>query len=310
MALSSLMREQQSSDTAQATATQATAQAATAQATATQATATQATTQATTAQVTAAQATTTQATAPLTGIAVLITRPAAQGEGLAAAITALGGTPLSFPSLAILPPSDPTAVRRQLATLARYHLIFFVSSNAVHHTLALLDPPLPRHCQLAAVGAATAAALHRAGLEVALQPGGNYNSEYLLAQPQLQQMHGKRVLIVRGNGGRELFADTLRQRGAQVDYLEVYRRALPHYPHDHRPWRESQIITATSSEILTNLLQLAAPEQQRLYPQPLIVVAQRTAVEARELGFQRVILAARAADQAILEALIRYQSEG
>jgi uroporphyrinogen-III synthase len=85
--------------------------------------------------------------------------------------------------------------------------------------------PACRH-QVFAVGPGTARALQAHGLDSIITPDGQ-DSEALLALPQLADVAGKRVVIVRGVGGRALLADTLRARGAQVDFMECYRRMRP-----------------------------------------------------------------------------------
>ena len=138
-------------------------------------------------------------------------------------------------------------------------------------------------------------------------PGERYDSETLLAMPELADMRGQRVLIVRGEGGRTLFAETLRARGAEVAFAEVYRRLRPDF--DPAPllthWDDQvALVTATSGEVLANLLEMLGPEGRApLLATPLVVVAERTATAARELGFARVAVAERAEDEAIVEAL-------
>jgi uroporphyrinogen-III synthase len=159
------------------------------------------------------------------------------------------------------------------------------------------------------VGAATASTLEAAGRVPDLVPAGRFDSESLLALSALADLTDRRVLIVRGEGGRDLLGDTLRARGAELAYAEVYRRTLPNA--DPAPllasWKQTvQMVTATSGEILDNLLTLVGPEGRGLLlTTPLVVVSERTAKSAREIGFQRVELADRASDAAILYALCR-----
>ncbi|WP_296815495.1 uroporphyrinogen-III synthase [Thiobacillus sp.] len=65
------------------------------------------------------------------------------------------------------------------------------------------------------------------GVEDVVTPDGQ-DSEAVLALPQLQAVAGRQVVIVRGVGGRALMADTLRARGADVHFMECYRRTCPH----------------------------------------------------------------------------------
>jgi uroporphyrinogen-III synthase len=158
------------------------------------------------------------------------------------------------------------------------------------------------------VGRATAVALTAAGRAPDLVPPERYDSESLTALPELAAMAGRRALIVRGEGGRALLGDVLTERGAQVAFAEVYRRVRP--TRDARPliacWRaELGLVIATSDEVLLNLADiLGAAGRELLLATPLVVISERTARTARELGFRTVRVAERADDPAILKALI------
>ncbi|RUO63774.1 uroporphyrinogen-III synthase [Pseudidiomarina insulisalsae] len=84
-------------------------------------------------------------------------------------------------------------------------------------------------CRWFAVGPVSARAIVAVINRPVVCPWREHNSDALLALPELQQVEGQRWLIIRGHGGRELFADTLRARGAEVHYLEVYER-VPQLP--------------------------------------------------------------------------------
>ncbi len=223
-------------------------------------------------------------------------------------ISASGGRPLSFPGMEIAEPENPLPARERLARLCDYQIAIFVSPNAVSRCLAMLgDQPLPESLELAAVGKGTADTLARAGYAVSIVPEGHFESEALLETPELTAVQGKRVVIVRGVGGRTLLRDTLVSRGAVVDYAEVYQRRLP----DADPasllerWSaDVEVVTVTSQEILENLWQLCGEQgQAQLAATPLLVVSERTRMRARELGFKQVLLAPRAEDKAIVETL-------
>ncbi|MGE5153049.1 MAG: uroporphyrinogen-III synthase [Bdellovibrio bacteriovorus] len=251
-------------------------------------------------------------TAPcdLGGRGILVTRPAAQAEVLCALIRAAKGNPIPFPTLEIAPVADLSRPRTLLSQT--WDLLVFVSRNAVESALALLDgtPGAGAWGQarmLAAVGRATAAALEAAGRAPDLVPAERFDSETLLALPELENLKGGRVLIVRGEGGRALMGEVLAARGAEVHYAEVYRRACPQTdPGDLlRRWpTEVHLLTATSDEVLLNLHQMLGPAGQPLaLATPLVVISARTADTATRLGYRRVRVAQRAEDAAILESL-------
>jgi uroporphyrinogen-III synthase len=242
----------------------------------------------------------------LAGRGVLVTRPAAQAEGLCRRIEAAGGRALRLPTIEIEPPADPDAARALLAE--RWDVVVFISRNAVEGALALAPEALRSGAaRLAAVGRATAATMEQAGLPPTLVPAAGFDSEALLALPALGAVAGRRVLIVRGEGGRALLGETLAARGAEVRYAEVYRRAaatvdvaalLP-------AWRaELHLLTATSDAVLDNLLALVpAAAQPWLKGLPLAVLGPRNAETARSRGFARVAVAPDTSDDGMLRAL-------
>ena len=240
----------------------------------------------------------------LNGAGVLVTRPAHQAEALCALIEARGGRAIRFPALEIREPRDPAAAETLLRAADTFDVLLFVSANAVECAVPRL-PTRPRGA-IGAVGEATAHALQAHGLEATILPAGRSDSEGLLSAPALEHVRGRRVLIVRGEGGRPLLGDELTARGAEVRYAEVYRRALPAL--DAGPlvarWQdEVQVVLVTSREVLDNLVALlGAAGLERLRETPLVVVSERLATHARTLGIGRVYVAAGASDGALVRA--------
>jgi uroporphyrinogen-III synthase len=193
----------------------------------------------------------------LAGIGVLVTRPATQASELVDAIEANGGIAVRFPVIEIIP-RDAAAIDASAALLGDPDIVVFISRNAVEYGLSYSAGGL-----VAAVGPATAAALQAAGHTIDIQPVAGYDSEHLLAESDLLGVAGKLVRIVRGSDGRELLADTLQERGAQVEYLSVYSRNIPEYnaaelAELERHWREIpvDVITVMSVESVRNLAAL------------------------------------------------------
>lgn len=250
----------------------------------------------------------------LHGLTIAVTRPAHQAENLCRLIEAEGGTVLRFPVIDIQPTDSP-ALQALSNNLADYQLAIFISANAVHHAYAALGAPLPEGLQRAAVGQATARALAEHGQSAHILPPAPYNSESLLALPELHSMQGKRVIIFRGGEGRSLLGDTLAARGAQVDHVDVYRRAAPAAEPKqlYRAWDAGKLdmIVVTSNEGLKNLVACVKDEyRQRLLQTRLIVISERSAALAKELGFRHSAIVARAAsDEALLEAVKRQGQE-
>jgi uroporphyrinogen-III synthase len=253
-----------------------------------------------------------RASGPLQGARVVITRPARQSAGLAQQIAALGGNPVMFPAIVILPPADRSALERAQRDLAQYDYAVFVSANAVEYGVG--DPASwPAHLVALAPGPGTASALAAVGIGQARIPATTMDSEGLLALPELADVAGKRVVIYRGSGGaggRELLGETLSERGAQVDYVECYRRDKPHgdFGTLAAAWRAGQIdaLTLTSSEGLDNLWSLFDDaSRSSMAATPTFVPHLRIAERARTLGFGRVSVTA-STDAGLIASLLEY----
>lgn len=240
---------------------------------------------------------------------VLVTRPAHQAEPLCALLEQQGFTVLRLPLLEI----QAMTISEDGVLDKPIDWMIFISANAVRYALMANEGKIRAVCgqaRVAAVGCATANALQQMGIVVNSQPAQDFNSEALLALPELQTLQDQRCMIVRGVGGRELLADTLRERGAQLDYLEVYRRVVPvNDPTvlvDALKQGVLDVITITSAEILQNLLALlpSSDEQQLLYACPLVVISDRLKLIAQDLGFKTVTVSNGASDRAVFKTIV------
>lgn len=249
-------------------------------------------------------------TQPLTGRTVLVTRPPQQAVALAQAIRAAGGEAFLFPALAIEAVPLPE-LAAALAQLAAADITVFISPNAAQFGMQAIRAAgtLPAATTVYALGPGTARALAAQGVDQCLTPDGQ-DSEALLALPGLQAVAGKRVVIVRGVGGRALLADTLVARGAQVAYLECYRRVCP--TADAAPllarWRAGGIdaVTLTSAEALRNLAALLGEAGAPLLTAtPLFAPHEKIAESARRFGVEQVVTTA-GGDDGLVEGLINW----
>lgn len=254
---------------------------------------------------------------PLAGVGVLITRPAHQAEHLARLIEHAGGVAIRFPTIDIVPPADPGPLLAILDRLEDFDLAIFISANAVEQAFVWLRAarrPWPSHLPAACVGRATADALAQQGITAAV-PGQRFDSEALLGLALLQEVAGKKVVIFRGDGGRELLADTLVARGAAVTYAECYRRVRPHADVEAliEAWRrgEIHIVSVTSTEGLRNLHEMLGETGRGwLLYTPVVVLSRAQAETCHELGWQSPPLVATAAsDEAILEAIKTWRQQ-
>lgn len=242
---------------------------------------------------------------------VLVTRPVAQSARLCTLLESAGYEALRLPAIEILDTLNLHDLETVADELDSYDLVVFVSVNAVQKGVEfVLDRrEWPEHTAIATVGTRSAEALLPYGLSTDYVPGHQFNSEALLALDELQDMTGRRVAIFRGNGGRDYLHDTLLERGAEVDYVEVYQRACPAV--DAAVMLKLlqpgylDCITVTSNETLQNLFDMAGTTGQPLLCElPLVVVSKRQSLLASQLGFRREpLLAANASDAAMVAAV-------
>jgi uroporphyrinogen-III synthase len=243
---------------------------------------------------------------------LLVTRPDGQQGALCRQLEEAGFSVCHQPLLELqaIPALSP-AQRQLVLDLDRYQHVIFVSANAIRFGMAWIQslwPQLPPALNWYAVGAASAALLREHGLSP-LMPQTSADSEGLLERPELLAVSGERVLLVRGAGGRTLLRQTLQARGARVAELECYHRRCPSLA----AGRMAQIVAAcqmvllSSGEGLDNMLSLLSPaETTKLRHTPLVVPSRRVAEMAAAAGFDRVVRATSAADEAMLQAVAGY----
>lgn len=253
----------------------------------------------------------------LNNIRVLITRPAEQSEALQAMVKEAGGIAVSLPLLAIAAEVDAESKQR-CKFISGYDWVIFISQNAVRHALSLLPSSnWADSTAIAAIGSATTNALRQAGYPVDIQPDESVNSEGLLQALNEEALSGKKILIVRGKGGRETLAEGLCQRGALVDYAEVYRRFCPEIKAQQLTQilhNGIDVITIASGETLQNLasiiktVALNDEQKQQLRSCPLIVVSERIKSLAMRLGFSAQIIVAKQPDNTgLVNAIEQWQ---
>ncbi|MGH8278050.1 MAG: uroporphyrinogen-III synthase [Gammaproteobacteria bacterium] len=248
---------------------------------------------------------------PLRDTGIVITRPVHQGEALKARLETKGASVLHFPTIEILPVVRNAELENTFGELARYDYATFTSPNAADYAADYLDfGALPPKLKIAAIGPGTARALAAHGRKPDILPRDGASSEALLKLKALNAVDGKRVLIVRGQGGRELLAETLEERGAEVDYAEVYRRAVPRADRSElAQWfRENRVdvIVVTGRESLLNLDHMLSPLlSPNLHASQLLVSSPRVLKVASAMGIRRrPVVAADASDRALVLALV------
>ena len=232
----------------------------------------------------------------LAGRRIMITRPAGQVETLADLIRAEGGSPVIFPVIEIRDVADVKPLVALVDRLDEFDIAVFISANAVAKAMDLVQSrrAWPSRVRVATIGKGSEKALERFGFTDIIAPTGRFDSEALLELAPLSDVSGKRIVIFRGDGGRELLGDTLSARGAVVEYAECYRRVRPDA--DVAPlrelWARGELdgITVTSSEGLHNLYDMVGKAgEQWLRRTPMFAPHARIVASARALGMEQVV---------------------
>ena len=254
---------------------------------------------------------------PLTGIGIAITRPIDQSKKLSALISEAGGTPILFPLIEITPLADYSQFQAAISDIKDYDWAIFISSNAVQNGMPrLVKAEIPPNLKFAAIGPVTASELQSFGVKDVLTPFSHvqdgdenkvrFDSESLLTLPEMTNVAGKKILIVRGVGGRDVLAETLKARGAQVTFAECYQRINPQTNCNllAQLWAEKKLygIVVTSSEAMRHLLDLAG-NADWLNNVTLFVNHARIAELPKQLGL-KVVVANAAGDESMLSKLI------
>ena len=199
---------------------------------------------------------------PLKDKWIVITRPAHQSENLKRKLELMGANPILFPLIEITPPVDLGLIEKQWDNLQAYDLVIFVSANAVKHTFEKISPFALQNVKVATTGKKTADALEQWGIKIGFCPKEIFNSEALLAMPEFSDYcAGKKIAIIRGDGGRDLLRDELQKKGASVDYINTYQRVCPQKDLDVLEQcvkqGELDVILLTSGTSVTNFFGLA-----------------------------------------------------
>jgi uroporphyrinogen-III synthase len=251
----------------------------------------------------------------LTNKRILITRTSHQASGLADQLEALGATPITIPTIEIVPPASFAALDAALTCLGTYDWLVFTSPNAVeafHRRAQFLRlTQLPKH--IAAIGPATLTAANANGLTVDLVPP-QYIGESL-AQALLPEAPGKSFLLVRAAEARDVLPDTLTTAGATVTIAEAYRNqippdSIPALQHLFAtPANYPDAITFTSASTARNLCALLEAANLTLPPNiTLASIGPITSQAIRDLGHEPTIEAAEPTIPALVQSLLNQLS--
>jgi uroporphyrinogen-III synthase len=238
---------------------------------------------------------------------ILLIRPKRQDDQLISMLENTGAQVTHTPVMSIEAVTENQGntsqnIKSQILELDNFHKAIFVSGNAAELAVEWIDqywPMLPVGIDYFSVGERTAELLKQVGID-ALCPSGRQNSEELLQLPQLQQLENQRIIIFRGCGGREILAGTLIERGARVDYCELYRRVIDSQQLALAQQQQADCLIAHSGE----LIQAMGEAEGTLFADTAVVVpSERVATIAKHLGYRKVICAENALPEAMLAAV-------
>lgn len=246
--------------------------------------------------------------ANLSGLTIINTRPTERGQALTNALVAAGAMVEVIPLVENIPIPLLAEQRQYLLNLDLYDVVFVVSPTAAELGLSLLSdywPQWPVAVQWLAVGEATANVLRSYQLQPIVPQ--QETSEGLLQLPMIQQLQqGQKMLVLRGQGGRNLVKENLQQQGVKVDYLDLYQRQVP--SNSQQLWQQQttrpDLAVISSGEILQSWQQLVGEVFKQI---PVVVISMRLANLAQQLGCQQIITAHSTRPEDIITAIQDWQ---
>jgi len=237
---------------------------------------------------------------PLAGRVVVVTRPRSQAQAFASLLEAAGARVLVVPTIAIEPPASWDPLDRALAGISDYRWAVFTSVNGVQMTRRRLEEKgqsmdVFRGLRIAAIGPATAEALHAVGLEAEVVPE-EYVAEGLAAKLRALIQPGDRVLLARAALARDVLVSQLEAAGASVDEVPAYqtRPAAEDAGQLRRELAAGKVdvVTFTSSSTVRHFAALFPDESLSglLRGVTVACIGPITGATARELGLETHIL--------------------
>lgn len=241
---------------------------------------------------------------------VIVTRPADKADELIGLVAKLGFEVRHHPLIEIRRFDDDDsaasrACRQKILDIDHYDAVIAISQNAAESGFSWMDdywPQMPVGLRWYAVGPTTAAVYREHSVDIEM-PVDRFDSEGVLALPSLQQVEGEKILIWRGVGGRETLASVLRERGARVDYAELYERRQINWPDTdwEKILQDSPVLLLSSGQALDIAQQQIPDIATRV--STIIVPSERVATYARQQGCTDVIVAASARNEDTLHSL-------
>ena len=254
--------------------------------------------------------------ASLHGLHILITRPTHQAQNLIAQIQNSGGVAVHFPTLEITPTENIKKNELIIKKLNQYDFVIFISPNSaflIAKFIHRICPFWPENSKILATGPGTALALTQCNLPCHDYPKKDFSGNGLLNLAMLKNITQKKILIIKGEGGRSYLARGLKARGAKVDSLSVYKRQLPKIDNSTTipDQKTIDVIICTSHNGLKNLVCLLYPYWKTiLLKKQLLVISSRLKDGAKKLGFVKPpLISDNATNTAILKTLFSWREQ-
>ncbi|VFP79773.1 uroporphyrinogen-III synthase [Candidatus Erwinia haradaeae] len=246
-------------------------------------------------------------------MSILVTRPSPFSDELVRSLRHRGRIAWAFPLIEFMPGTQLNILHEHLQALEPGDLVFILSRNVVHYAKIIftrINASWPKILNYYAMGRNTALAFQNSSGHIAFWPQKPANSEILIQLLPLKSIEGKKALILRGNGGRNLLKDTLLRYGAQVELIECYQRCKKNYHsiEEGRRWRIKGINTlvVTSGEMLKQLYSLFSDQDREewLLQCNLIIVSERLEILAKNLGWTNIHISSGADNKSLLNKII------
>lgn len=258
---------------------------------------------------------------PLFGKRIMTTRAQEQVEEFSQLLTAYGAEPVELPTIALVPPLSWEAVDEAIGRISRFDWLIFTSVNGVTPFMQRVrangkDARAFATLRIGCIGPRTAQELERYGLRPDLVPV-EYQAEGIIAALANEGVRGRRVLIPRAEVAREILPDQLRELGAHIEVIPVYRTTIPAV--DVEPFKQQlqegriDVVTFTSSSTVRNFVELLGgiePARDLVAQAVIACIGPITARTAEEFGLAVTIMPAENTVPALADAIAKHYSEG
>ncbi|MBM5572393.1 MULTISPECIES: uroporphyrinogen-III synthase [Deefgea] len=244
---------------------------------------------------------------PLSSYRIWITRPAAQAGYLSESIVKKGAEVYTLPLLSISPATDQSELNDALSRLVQFDLAVFISPSALNAVFAKLNSPWPKDLPIAVVGPGSAKRAAELGAKRIICPPTQFDGEGLLQE--LGAQTGKKIVLFRGNGGRDILPAGLSAAGASVTVVTAYQRSAPTLDVseiEYQLQRGCDGIVISSSEAAQHLFNWAGGETRLKLQCALYFVPHHRIAEALQANGANHIVQTEAGDDGITQSICRY----